>query len=79
MLLVAMTGFITNLLFFLVIFYELMEQPFDILDRVLSEEAHRAVEVAVAEHNTPELSPVEAMNQDEYPFWLTIREQGTDP
>ena len=40
-------GFVSSLLFSILVFFELLEQPFDILDAVLKEEAYRAAENAV--------------------------------
>ena len=47
-LLIAGAGFFPSLLFSVVVFYELVEQPFDLLDSVLEEEAYSAVRMNLA-------------------------------
>jgi hypothetical protein len=42
-------GFIASLLFSVVVFYELIEQPFELLDNILKEEAYRTVNIIVKE------------------------------
>lgn len=73
-LLVAWTGFITTLLFSVVVFYELIEQPFDILDRELKEEAYRAIKMSGAGQN-PESVPAASDDPEMYPYWFRIYEQ----
>jgi hypothetical protein len=40
-------GFFSSLLFSVVVFYELMEQPFELLDTLLKEEAYRTATMLV--------------------------------
>jgi len=77
-LLVAWTGFITTLLFSVVLFYELIEQPFDILDRELKEEAYRAIKMRVTGQSKSEFPPADPDDAEFYPYWLRIYEQDSN-
>jgi hypothetical protein len=75
-LLVTAAGFIASLLFSGAIFYELIEQPFFILDTELKEEANRAFYII----ETNQLKPGTAAPPilDEFPTWLKIFENDSD-
>lgn len=62
---IAGAGIIASLLFSLVVFYELIEQHFNLLDSVLSEEANRSVTAIV--EGQKDRNPAK--------YWLEIRNQ----
>ncbi|MBM9613560.1 HAMP domain-containing histidine kinase [Desulfobulbus rhabdoformis] len=72
MLFIVGSGFLASLLFSLVVFYEMVEQPFNLLDTVLHEEGTRVVRSLV---DSPETSMTERGRQnlgiDQY--WIEIR------
>ena len=76
-LLVAGTGFIASLLFSVVVFYELIEQPFDLLDRKLEEEAHRAFKLIKMRKRESCPVPISAVLHETPPSWLKIYEKGS--
>jgi signal transduction histidine kinase len=61
-LLVAGAGFVASLLFSLVVFVELIEQPFKILDDELEEEAHRAARLVATRLKNAE--PMDFLMED---------------
>jgi len=69
-------GLIASLLYSAVVFYELIEQPFDVLDAVLEEEAYRTAEIVL---NRPDESqpPQVATSSSRYAYWVEVRDQGT--
>ena len=77
MLLVAGAGFIASLLFSVVVFYELIEQPFDILDMELEQEVNRVIKIIDMKHSGLESSISDSLALEKFSFWLTIYEQGT--
>ncbi len=72
MLFIVGSGFLASLLFSLVVFYEMVEQPFNLLDTVLQEEGTRVVRSLV---DSPETLMTERGRQnlgiDQY--WLEVR------
>lgn len=78
-LLVAISGFVASLIFSVVIFLELIEQPFDIMDNMLKEEAQRTLQTILKQQkNSDSKSPD---NNDTNPmsaYWIEIKEQGSD-
>lgn len=76
---VAGTGFITSLLFSIVVFCEMIEQPFTLLDKELREEAYRAVRMITIGQAESALPPVGSAGYESYPYWLKIydRDSGT--
>ena len=77
-LLVIAAGLISSLLFSISVFYELMEQPFDILDTILEEEAYRAIRMTVMKTKEPGATSLEYTAEGMYPYWIEIHEQGTN-
>ena len=75
--LVTVAGFIASLLFSLVVFYELIEQPFEILDMELKEEANRAVNIIKINQGQSE-SEIMDTQILEFPTWLKIFENNSD-
>lgn len=75
MLFVAGAGFITSLLFSIVVFCELIEQPFTLLDKELKEEAYRAVRMITMGQPESALPPVDSAGYESYPYWLKIYEK----
>ncbi len=69
---VAGAGFITSLLFSIVAFCELIEQPFVLLDKELKEEAYRTVEMITMGHPESALPPYNSVGYESYPYWLKI-------
>ncbi|MEJ2586893.1 MAG: HAMP domain-containing sensor histidine kinase [Deltaproteobacteria bacterium] len=75
-LLITGAGLIASLLFSVVVFFEFVEQPFELLDTVLKEEAYQTVwRVVEAEGKGRPAIPVDhAMAA----YWVRIHEEGTD-
>ncbi|MDD2465690.1 MAG: HAMP domain-containing sensor histidine kinase [Desulfobulbus sp.] len=78
MLFIVGSGFLASLLLSLVVFYEMVEQPFNLLDTVLREEGTRVVRSLA-------LSPAETTKEDGDrknlgvdQYWLEVREEGND-
>jgi len=69
-LLVAGAGFIASLLFSVVVFFELIEQPFELLDAVLQEEADRTTGMIVK--NQGEAAVLDAAADKMSPYWIRI-------
>ncbi|MBU1056255.1 MAG: HAMP domain-containing histidine kinase [Proteobacteria bacterium] len=72
---VAGTGFITSLLFSIVVFCELLEQPFSLLDKELREEADRASLMISMGQSESALPSVGSPSYESYPYWLNIYKQ----
>lgn len=75
---VAAAGFTASLLFSVVVFFEMIEQPFRLLDNVLKEEAYRIAETIEAQQGRTEAAPPDSAAHELYPYWIEIREQSTD-
>ncbi|MBU1167966.1 MAG: HAMP domain-containing histidine kinase [Proteobacteria bacterium] len=73
-LLVALAGLITNLLFVAIVFYELLEQPFELLDRELKEEAFRVVRMSLSGPGTSRF-PAVTGDGGMYPYWFKVYKQ----
>ena len=71
-LLVTAAGFIASLIFSLAIYYELIEQPFDVLDFELTEEANRAVKVLEDNNIKSDLESINPRILESFPTWLKI-------
>lgn len=71
-------GFISSLLFSVVVFYELIEQPFDLLDTVLEEEAYRVARMFVKgeKQRGPDWKLPDLLAQEMDRYWIEIYEQG---
>lgn len=67
-LLVIGAGFVTSLLFSVLVFFELLEQPFKILDEVLKEEAYRASRISIL------ASSADANSS----YWVEVYDQSTN-
>jgi len=70
-------GFIASLLFSLVVFFELIEQPFEILDSVLKNEAYRTVRMYVNEHKDSDPEAHGALARDLGHSWAEIYAKDT--
>lgn len=71
-------GFIASLLFSAVIFLELIEQPFELMDAVLEEEAHRTTRMIVQAQSGSDSKPVDStLRAWEDQYWIEIYEKGT--
>ncbi len=71
-------GLVSSLLFSVVVFYELLEQPFKLLDTVLKEEAYRATSMILKRQSTSESASLETVDHAMYAYWIEIYEQGTN-
>ena len=76
--LVTAAGFIASLLFTLVVYYELIEQPFEILDMELKEEADRAVEIVDDKNVDSYPKSIDPHILETFPTWLKIYEDSTE-
>ncbi|MDD2463070.1 MAG: HAMP domain-containing sensor histidine kinase [Desulfobulbus sp.] len=75
MLFIVGAGFFASLLFSVVVFYEMVEQPFNLLDTVLQEEATRVVRLLVSH---PQGSGEEEMSSQTLgleQYWLEVTDQ----
>ena len=71
-------GLVSSLLFSVVVFYELLEQPFDLLDTLLKEEAYRTTSMILKKQNTSEAASLETVDKAMHAYWIEIYEQGTN-
>lgn len=71
------TGFIASLLFSVVVFYELIEQPFELLDNVLKEEAYRTVNMIVKEQQESDSAHVDALSWSLDRYWIEVSDKET--
>ena len=70
-------GFISSLLFSVVVFYELMEQPFDLLDDLLKEEAYRTATMLVKAQNESDLVFLDSASRETGRWWIEVYDGGT--
>jgi len=75
---VAGAGFIASLLFSIVVFYELIEQPFHLLDTELEEEAYRAIKMIEMTQRGSESTTFNPATHKIYSYWLKIYEQDSN-
>jgi len=68
-------GFIASLLFSVVIFFELIEQPIEILDTVLKEEAHSITRMVLERQKASSSSPDNFKAHILPAYWIEIYEQ----
>lgn len=71
-------GLVSSLLFSVVVFYELLEQPFQLLDTVLKEEAYRTASMLLKGESSSESASLEAIDNVTRAYWIEIYEQGTN-
>ena len=71
-LLVAGAGFVASLLFSLAVFFELIEQPFKILDEELAEEAQRAAKAVAARLTEDEAIDYQPQEGETGEWWIKI-------
>ena len=71
-LLIVGAGLVSSLLFSAVVFYELIEQPFDLLDSVLKEEAYKTVRMVIKAQEEAYPGALETISQAEGRFWIEI-------
>ncbi len=74
-LLVAGAGLIASLVFSLAVFFELVEQPFEILDAELEAEAQRVVRTVVARQKESGKIHLDPAADEIYVHWLKVFEQ----
>jgi len=67
-------GFIASLLFSIIVFLEFVEQPFNLLDTVLKEEAYRTASLVLKSQTEPEPEALDAVAQSMAPYWIRIFE-----
>ena len=75
---IVRAGFIASLLFSVVVFFELIEQPFKILDAVLRKEAFQAVRIYVLERKNSDSGTPQALSQNLGYSWAAIYDPDTD-
>jgi signal transduction histidine kinase len=68
-------GFIASLLFSVVVFYELIEQPFELLDNILKEEAYRTVNIIVKEQQELDSTHVDALSWSLDRYWIEVSDE----
>jgi len=66
------TGFLDSLLFSIVVFLELVEQPIKILDTMLEEEAHGITGMILQRQNALPSSPTDSPKPALTPYWIEI-------
>jgi signal transduction histidine kinase len=74
-LLIVGAGFIASLLFSAVIFLELIEQPIEIMDTMLEEEAHSLAGMVLERHKALASSPQDSWTHALSAYWVEIYEQ----
>lgn len=77
-LLVVGAGFVASLLFSVVVFVELIEEPFEILDAVLKEEAYRTTRMIVKRQRESESAPFDSTADAISSYWIEVYQQGTN-
>lgn len=77
-LLVIGAGFVTSLLFSVLVFFELLEQPFEILDAVLKEEAYRATRMAMKGQEKSEETLFRSTVDINSSYWIEVYEKGAN-
>ena len=75
MLFIVGAGFLTSLLFSVVVFYEMIEQPFNLLDNVLQEEATRVVQSIAKTSENPTLENLNNQTLGVDQYWLEVSDQ----
>ncbi|MBW1996363.1 MAG: sensor histidine kinase, partial [Deltaproteobacteria bacterium] len=70
-------GFIASLLFSVVVFLELIEQPFRLLDTVLKEEAYKATRMALGRQRKALSPPSDSNAHPMDTYWVEVYEPGT--
>jgi two-component system OmpR family sensor kinase len=75
---VAGAGFIASLLFSLVVFLELVEEPIELLDTVLKEEAYGITGMLVNKQRDTKSAPFAFAPPAVYSYWIRIYDQETD-
>jgi two-component system OmpR family sensor kinase len=75
---VAGAGFIASLLFSVVVFLELVEEPIELLDSVLKEEAYGITGMFVSAKSDSNPAPPPNASVPVYSYWITIYDQETN-
>jgi len=70
-------GFFSSLLFSVVVFYELMEQPFELLDTLLKEEAYRTATMLVKAQKESDSVFIDSASQEMDRYWIEIYDGNT--
>ncbi len=68
-------GFVSSVLFSIVVFYELIEQPFELLDTVLKEEADRRTRMIVKKQRESDSGRMDSAYEAMDKYWIEIYEQ----
>jgi two-component system OmpR family sensor kinase len=74
---IVAAGFLASLLFSVVVFYEMIEQPFQLLDAVLQEEAYRAVRLVEREQRESDPAYADLLSQESERYWIKILDKDT--
>lgn len=77
-LLITSAGIASGILFSAAVFFELLEQPFRILDNELKETAFRLVKEITIEQPKSEPSAVCPENEKPFPYWLRISDSASN-
>jgi len=73
---IVAAGLVSSLLFSVVVFIELIEQPFELLDTFLKEEAYRTTRMIETKQGEPESGPMDSVQKAMDKYWIEIYEQG---
>ena len=76
--LITGAGFIASLLFSLIVFFEFVEQPFDLLDTVLKEEAYKTASLVLKSQTKPESDAFDPVMQSLTPYWIRVFEPDSE-
>jgi signal transduction histidine kinase len=71
-------GFVSSLLFSGIVFYELVEQPIDLLDMELAQEVNRAIKILEMNQKRPESTVLNSSSLGTFSYWLEIYEPTTE-
>lgn len=70
-------GFLSSLLFSVVVFYESIEQPFELLDTLLKEEAYRTAAMLVKAQKESNSMFLDSASREMSRYWIEIYDGGT--
>jgi two-component system, OmpR family, sensor kinase len=74
---IVAAGFIPSLLFSIFVYFELIEQPFNLLDTQLKEEAQQTARLIVKTQKEPDLKLREFYSQETDRYWIEVYDGGT--
>jgi two-component system OmpR family sensor kinase len=77
-LLIAGAGFLASIVFSVAVYFELIEQPFNLLDTVLRDEADWTVEMILRSQNGSQATITDTAAYPLYTYWIEVYELGSN-